>query len=523
VPEVRWIGQPRLTAGLDRHEHLTLAAHRAIHGRPARLQIGALTALTDSVDLRGRGGAGFPFARKLRAVAARANRRRAAVVLVNATEGEPASTKDKALLIRAPHLVLDGAMLAAAALEATEVVVGLTDPRAQASMNAAIAEAGLDRYTRVVVLPERFITGESGALVRGVNGEPAIPPGRRTMTSKSGVGGMPTLLANAETFAQLAALAKLGPRRYAAVGAADEPGTVLLTVTGAGGVPVVVETPTGVPLSTVLELCGATVGGGVLVGGFHGRWLTAAAGSAVLVSRAGLKQVGGVLGAGVVLTIGPETCPLGEVARVASYLAAQSAGQCGPCRAGLPNIAHALATIWDGSGGWAAVESLRATASGVRGRGACAHPDGTSGFVLSALEVFADEVATHLERGSCGRAVRGHLPVPAGPSDVTLRVDWTRCAGHRLCAEVAPELVRLGQDGYPAQADVAVPPWLARSARQAVQACPALALRLVREPTRGSDPGAGGAGRSATGGWPDIINRRRHRDRPAALPERHTP
>jgi hypothetical protein len=133
VPQVRWIGQPRLTAGLDQHQRLALANHRAIHGRPPRLPVGALVALARSVDLRGRGGAAFPVARKLQAVAARVGRRRAAVVLVNATEGEPASAKDKMLLTRAPHLVLDGAMLAASALQAREVVIGGSPTRGRAT------------------------------------------------------------------------------------------------------------------------------------------------------------------------------------------------------------------------------------------------------------------------------------------------------------------------------------------------------------------------------------------------------
>jgi ferredoxin len=322
---------------------------------------------------------------------------------------------------------------------------------------------------------------------------------------------MPTLLGNAETFAQLAVLAKLGPRRYRAVGSAAEPGTVLLTVAGAGGAAVVVETPAGVPLHTVLELCGVTVGAGVLVGGFHGRWLTPAAASEVLVSRESLGRSGGVLGAGIVVAVSPDTCPVGEVARVASYLAVESAGQCGPCRLGLPGIAHALTAIGDGSGGVRAVEAVRAMAAAVRGRGACAHPDGTSGFVLSALDAFADDVATHLERGSCGREVRGELPVAVQPSQVRLRVDWTRCQGHGLCAEVAPELVRLGEDGYPVLADVTVPPWLQRSARQAVQVCPALALRLGRTTSRDPAP-------AAVAGVPDSAQQPARPASPTAYP-----
>src|SRR5262249_58826571 len=112
--------------------------------------------------------------------------------------------------------------------------------------------------------PARCVSGEAGALVNAVNAKPAIPPGRKRRASDSGVDGLPTLLSNAETFAQLSVLAMLGPDAYASVGTDDEPGTVLLTVGGAVSRPAVVEVPTGVPLGVVLDICGAKVGDGVL-------------------------------------------------------------------------------------------------------------------------------------------------------------------------------------------------------------------------------------------------------------------
>ena len=124
-------------------------------------------------------------------------------------------------------------------------------------------------------MPERFISGESGALVRGINGKRPIPPGRKILAAESGVDDLPTLLSNAATFAQLAVLALLGPERFAAVGMPEEPGTVLLSVGGSAENPAVVEVPTGVPLAAVLDICQAPAGDGVLVGGYHGMWLTA--------------------------------------------------------------------------------------------------------------------------------------------------------------------------------------------------------------------------------------------------------
>jgi NADH:ubiquinone oxidoreductase subunit F (NADH-binding)/ferredoxin len=483
TPSLFRVGQARLTAGLDRQTRLDLAAHRSVFGTLPAPSADELIRICEQVDLRGRGGAAFPVARKLRAVmTASGPGRRRPVVVVNAAEGEPGSFKDKMLLARSPYLVLDGALIAARALNAREIVVALAGDgqHARSMLEAVAAHKGISRMVRVVSVPDRFVSGESGALVNAVNGNRALPPATTTRTSESGVRGTPTMLSNAETFAQLAVLAMLGPTGFASAGDPDEPGTVLLTVGGSVARPAVVETPSGVPLGHVLDICQATAAQGVLVGGYHGMWLTPEDAYDVPVSRAGLAAAGGMLGAGVVLVLGEESCPVSEVARVAGYMASQSSGQCGPCKLGLPSVAKSLASITAGSGGLDQVEAVRRTAGGIRGRGACSHPDGTGRFVTSALDVFADDLSQHLFRGSCGRAALGVLPLPAAHGETQLTVDWTRCQGHGLCARLVPELVQLDEHGYPKLLDAPVPFWLTRDAKQAVQMCPALAISLTK-------------------------------------------
>jgi len=482
APEVLCIGQPRLTAGLDRLQRIDLAAYDAVFGRLPRLTAQQLISMSEQVDLRGRGGAAFPVARKLSAVleAARA-RKRAPMVVVNGTEGEPGSAKDRMLLLRSPYLVLAGAMAAARALRARLILVGVTDALVARSVReAAAAEPGLARQVRVVEVPDRFVSGESGALINAMNGRAPLPSKRGSHhASYSGVGRRPTLLSNTETFAQLAVLALAGPEGYASTGTPAEPGTVLLSVGGSANWPAVVEVPSGLPLGEVLDRCGAEPAEGVLVGGYHGSWLPAQAAYGVPVSRAGLAAFGGTLGASVVLALGQDSCPLGAVARVAAYLAKESSGQCGPCKLGLPGLARSLAALADGSGGIDELETTRRAAAAVRGRGACSHPDGVVRFVLSALDVFADDLKAHLFRGSCGRPVGNFLPLPSVPGEARLTVDWTHCRGHGLCAHIVPELVQLDRQGFPVMLDTPVPPWLERAAEQAVGMCPALALRLA--------------------------------------------
>jgi NADH:ubiquinone oxidoreductase subunit F (NADH-binding)/ferredoxin len=454
APTIMRIGAARLTAGLDRMPRLDLEAHRDIFGPLPRLTAEELISMTEQVDLRGQGGAAFPFARKLSAVVKNAEENDCApVVVVNATEGEPGSIKDKMLMIRSPYLILSGAALVAEAIGA-----------------------------RVVQMPDRFISGESGALVRGINGKRPVPPGRKILASDFGVSDLPTLLSNTSTFAQLAVLALLGPERFAAVGTPEEPGTVLLSVGGSAAQPAVVEVPTGIPLAAVLDICQAPAGDGVLVGGYHGMWLPAGTAYVVPASREGLAAVGGTLGSGIVLPLGDGTCPLGEVSRIASYLAGESAGQCGPCKLGLPSIARALAALIDGSGGIEALDLARRSAAGVAGRGACSHPDGVTRFVLSALDVFTEDLAAHVFHSSCGRPVRGVLPLPVGPEQEEqqhLVVDWTRCHGHGLCAHLVPEIIHVDPQGFPVILNIPVPAWLEKDAQQAVHMCPTLALRLT--------------------------------------------
>lgn len=390
------IGAPRLLAGLESHGALTLADHLAVHGPQNAVDLDRLLALLDGAGLAGRGGAGFPLATKLRSLHGTSPR-----VVVNGSESEPASRKDRTLLRRTPHLVLDGATAVAAALRAREVVVAVHDPQAHDILRRAVAERP-DRARITVVRTEgRFVGGEARALVRGLDGGPAVPPGRRTPPTATG-----TLVSNAETFAQTAVLLRRGVRGYAETGTREEPGTVLLTVGGAVDRPGVVEAPLGTPLGILLAAAQAAPSRALVVGGYHGGWLQPH--PEIRLSRAGLAAAGGSLGAGVIQVVDDATCALGELARVAGWLAGESAKQCGPCRFGLPALAADVAAL--AAGNPTALSAAFQHTHAVAGRGACSHPDGTVRFVSSALHLLRDEVEAH-QRGGCGRPVLGRLPI----------------------------------------------------------------------------------------------------------------
>ena len=370
---------------------------------PRLLSRDQLTRDVATVGLLGRGGAAFPVAAKLRAMP----RRRAATVVVNGSESEPASYKDRILMRHSPHLILDGALVVAHAIRARRVLIAVNDEPAAAALHQAIGHRSDARSVRIAGTGGRFVGGEARAVLRALGGGPALAPGRRVLPSDRGYRGTPTFLSNVETFAQIGLLAALGPRAYADTGITDEPGTTLLTVTGAVGRPGVVEVPHGTPLSVLLCEVGAAPGAAVLLGGYHGAWWTGD--PAVPLSRPILQAAGATLGAGVVCVLGPETCPLAELAHVAGYLASESAGQCGPCMFGLPTVAHDLQRLLGGHR--SAASDLRRRLAVVPGRGACAHPDGTARFVTSGLRAFAADIEQHQMAGGCGRPFRGQLTV----------------------------------------------------------------------------------------------------------------
>jgi len=207
----------------------------------------------DQSGLCGHGGAGFPAARKWRAVADRAHRR--AIVVVNGAEGEPLSDKDHLLLASRPHLVLDGAQLAAESVGAREVYlyVGRGDPVAFRSLDVALQErGGLNRISvEVVAAPPRFVAGEETAAIRLLNGGEAKPSGVPPRPFERGVRGRPTLVNNVETLALAALIARFGSAWFRSVGTPTTPGSMLVTVAGQVSHPAVYEVEASTRLATI--------------------------------------------------------------------------------------------------------------------------------------------------------------------------------------------------------------------------------------------------------------------------------
>jgi NADH:ubiquinone oxidoreductase subunit F (NADH-binding) len=405
LASVRSDGQP---VSLEEHIRWYDTPGSATHGRE-------LIPIVESSGLRGRGGAGFPAGTKFHAVATAKGR---PVVVANGAEGEPASGKDRALLRAAPQLVLDGAVLAATAVGAGEAIVTVSASAAteRRVLGLAIEERKRARVDgrirlRLAVVPDGFVTGEETALVQFLNGGSAKPTFVPPRPFERGVGGAPTLVQNVETLAHVALLARYGSRWFRAVGTAAEPGSALVTVSGAVERAGVHEVPFGMRFVELLDEVGGLTepAAAFLVGGYFGTWFDATSVPELALCDESLARYGGGLGTGVIVALPRSTCAVSEVARVASYLANESAGQCGPCVHGLRAIANGFCRIAAGDADERA--RLERWAAEVRGRGACKHPDGGARFVGSALNVFRDEIETHLRYGRCGAQDRQVLRV----------------------------------------------------------------------------------------------------------------
>ena len=404
-------GLPRLLAGLGGgHAALTLAEHVDIHGPLPRPTPAQLIDVIDRSGLRGRGGADFPTARKLRTVA---ENRHVSAVVVNGSETEPASAKDGLLLSRLPHLVLDGAVLAAQAVGAPEVIVKVGD-RAVRSIDAlerAIAERRSDPVpAQLVTGPGGYVTGEESAVMHHLNGGRSVPTFVPPRVFQKGYRGRPTLIQNPETLAQIALVARFGDRWYRELGTSADPGSALVTISGAVAAPGVYELAFGTSMRDLLAAAGGSSEPlqALLVGGYFGTWVDASRAFELRLAREDLRSVGCALGAGVLIALGESACGLHESARVIAYLASQSAGQCGPCVYGLRAIADSFGALAEGVAHRRELEQLERWAAEVRGRGACHHPDGAVRFVQSALHVFGDQIEPH-QRQRCN-AVPAGLP-----------------------------------------------------------------------------------------------------------------
>ncbi|MHB8506533.1 MAG: NADH-ubiquinone oxidoreductase-F iron-sulfur binding region domain-containing protein [Acidimicrobiales bacterium] len=413
-PHLRLLAGPPPEEGTESFE----AHQRRLGGLTLPHNGGEVLDIIGIGGLVGRGGGEFPLVRKLTAALSAGG---VPLVVVNGSEGEPASRKDRTLLENRPHLVLDGAEVAARAVGADEVVLYVHQGRSESwtALTHALEQRRERPYGptfRVVAAPTAYVAGESSAVVSVLEGRGPLPSRRPVPVATAGVGGRPTVVSNAESVSHLALLARFGAEWFTAAGTAATPGSTLLTLAGGVCEPgLVVEVLAPVPLGEVLSVHGGVTmhPSAVLIGGYGGRWVGGTAACEAPLDRGAMRRVEAPLGCGLIAPLPPGACGLAVTLRLLQYLATQSAGQCGPCVLGLPALAGELSEIVAGRASRGDVRRLGRQAFSLRGRGDCAHPDGAVSLLESALHVFAEDAGRHARGRPCGgRPDTGWFPAP---------------------------------------------------------------------------------------------------------------
>ncbi len=258
------------------------------------------------------------------------------------------------------------------------------------------------------------MAGEESAAVHRVNGGPAKPLFIPPRPFERGIHGLPTLVQNVESLAHAALIARFGDSWFRSAGTASSPGTCLLTLRSADEVRVreVVFGQTIGQLLAGLDLAESPQA--VLIGGYFGSWLPWGVAADLSLDYDVLRNAGAALGCGVVMALPRDRCGLAEGARILSYLADETAGQCGPCVHGLHAMADLMWRLAFERATSGDVAQLRRWGEQVKNRGACRHPDGAVGMLRSCLATFAEEIDAHMRQGPCRAALHADplAPIP---------------------------------------------------------------------------------------------------------------
>jgi NADH-quinone oxidoreductase subunit F len=367
--------------------------------------------VTDS-GLNGRGGALFPTGRKWETARAAPG---TPYLVVNGDESEPGSFKDRELMEKLPHRVLEGALIAALAVGADEVIVFVRGEYdlAHARLEAAVEEARqagvIGRLAPVRVRLHRsagaYICGEETALIEALEDRRPMPRGKPPYPAVSGLHHRPTVVNNVETLANLPAILTRGPHWYRTLGTPDAPGTRVFSVSGLVVRPGNYECELGVPLDRLIEdLAGGVRPGhrlkAVIPGGTSTPVLPAAHAGVRMTPR-DLAEAGSMLGTASVIVYDETACMVDAARNMGRFYRDESCGKCTPCRDGTELMFEILGRIEEGRGEAEDIDRLLRLCDYTPREAVCALGSGAVAPVLSTLTHFRDEYDAHLAEGRC--------------------------------------------------------------------------------------------------------------------------
>ncbi len=401
-----------------------------------------------AAGLRGRGGAGFPTARKWRAARQAAGGDK--LVICNADEGDPGAYMDRTLLESNPHQVIEGMLIAAMAVGAARgmfyvraeyplavriLTTALDQARGLGLLGADILGSGFDFDIDLFQGSGAFVCGEETALIRSVEGYRGMPRHRPPYPVQRGLDGRPTVINNVKTLATVPTILEKGVDWFRSIGTPDSPGTAVFSVVGNVTHPGLVEIPMGVTLrELIFEICGGIPNKkqfkAVQIGGPSGGCLSADF-LDTPVDYDALVQAGAMMGSGGMVVMDEDACMVDVSRYFLDFTQKESCGKCTFCRIGTRHLLDILRRLTRGEGRQEDVEQLEALSRAVKQGSLCGLGKTAPNPILTSLAYFRDEYLAHIEEGRCpGRTCR---PLTA------FYIDLDKCArGCDACVGCCP-------------------------------------------------------------------------------------
>jgi NADH-quinone oxidoreductase subunit F len=384
--------------------------------------------------LRGRGGAGFPTGMKWGFVPK--NIGKPIYLCVNADESEPGTFKDRLIIEKDPHQLIEGTIISAYALDCRVAFIFIrgefvTQARLlQKAIDEAYAKGFLGKnilgsgYDLELILHRgagAYICGEETALLESLEGRRGHPRLKPPFPAVVGLYQCPTVINNVETLANVPHIVNNGPEWFAAIGTERNTGTRLFGVSGHVQRPGVYEFPMGITLRELIyDHCGGMREGrklkAIIPGGSSTPILTADQVD-VRLDFDSVAKAGSMLGSAGVVVMDDSTCMVKAIRRITKFYAEESCGQCTQCREGTEWMYQILTRIEKGSGKAGELEILLDICTSLKGRTICPLSDAAAMPVESYIKKFYDEFAAHIKEQRCvmaGGGARQVAPVSMG-------------------------------------------------------------------------------------------------------------
>jgi NADH-quinone oxidoreductase subunit F len=428
-------------------DYLAIGGYSALAKTLAELTPEAVIEKIRASSLRGRGGGGFPTARKW--VECRSAPGDEKYVICNADEGDPGAYMDRSVLEGNPHLVLEGAMIGAFAVGAQSGYVYVRNEYPLAVMHARIAVQQAREFgflgehilgsdfsfdLEVARGGGAFVCGESTALMASLEGKVGEPRAKDVHTVVDGLWHKPTVLNNVETWANVPPILLNGPSWFAAKGTETSKGTKIFALTGRVKNTGLVEVAMGTPLKAIVF----DIGGGATDGvGIKAVQTGGPSGGCLPLDRFdlpvdfdALTKAGSMLGSGGIVVMDEKTCMVDVAKYFLSFLLEESCGKCVPCRLGIDRMLEIVTDITDGRGRPEQIDLLKELAETVAQTSLCGLGKTAPNPVLSTLQYFSEEYAAHIDGKRCPAGVCQAL--------ITYVIDSKKCKGCGVCLDACP-------------------------------------------------------------------------------------